>query len=114
MMGWSQSGIDSKIRVTDCLRLLQLRFLCDTLGGGARMGEESIRHYFRTLMSDVIAIYGEAFSKRRPTDSDRSKIELEYRATEFKGCVVVMGCIKLFWKICLYTEKGQYHNPKGK
>lgn len=62
-MGRFRRGIDSRINLLVCLRSLQTGRSYDNLDCSARLGEETILHYVRMLMGDLITIYGKTFLK---------------------------------------------------
>lgn len=79
---------------------------------GARMGKETIRKYFRHFCRDIPAVYGGLFLNRRPSKVELKGIEECYRESGFIGCVGAVDCMKLHWKNCPASLKGQFHNSK--
>lgn len=96
IVGRSRRGIESRIRLLACLQLLKTGFFFDSLDDSATMGNGTIQHYFSMLIKNAITIYREASLRRRPTDLELGRMELEYCDVGFKGCVGSMDCMKIF------------------
>lgn len=108
----NRTGIDSAVKVLACLRILRTGEAYDGLDESARIGEETVRLYFRQFWQDLIEIYGKRFLNRRPTEVELGDIEFDYKEAGFRGCGGAIDCMKLIWKNCPLQEKGQYHNKK--
>ena len=105
-------GHPSEVKVLVCLRLLRTGDSYDMMDDGAKMSEESTRMYFRQFIRDMIEIYGGMYLNRRPTKEELKCIEDDYNEVGFAGCGGSIDCMKLIWKNCPFSEKGQYHNGK--
>lgn len=111
-MAGGRRGIDSRIKLLACLRLLRTGAPYDQLDDGARMAEETTRLYFRRFTTDMIRLYGDSFLNRRPTFAELQSIFDDYTQAGFPGCAGAIDCMKLRWKNCPIAHKGQYHNSK--
>ena len=76
------------------------------------MSEEIGRQYFRDFLNDVQKIYGEKYFNRRPNESELTDVEKKYRKVGLPGCIGAVDCMKVRWKNCPASEKGQHLNTK--
>lgn len=110
--GIGRPGHPTDVKILVGLRLLSSGAAMDTFDDMARMSETSIRFYFRTLIIDLICLYGTLFLNRFPSQSEMDSLHDRYMQLGFPGCVGAIDCMKFIWKNCPKQLKGQYHNSK--
>lgn len=98
------------MKILACLRLLGTGRSLDDMDDRAGMGWETPRTYFKRFWTDVLTIYGAVYLKRRTKKEELMCLNNWYTEIGFAGCVGAVDLIKLKWKNCPFTLKGQYHN----
>ena len=100
------------VKLLSCLRILSCGTTTDSLDDATRMSEEIGRQYMRKFLTDVEAIYGGRYLNRRPNEQELNDVERKYRRIGVPGCIGAVDCMKIFWKNCPVSEKGQHLNKK--
>ena len=77
------------------------------------MSADSIRKTLFVFLKAVKLCYGSEYLNRIPSEADLKKIESQYCARGFPGCVCSLDCMQLHWMNCLKYWKGHYRNPKA-
>lgn len=87
---------------------MQIGEAYERIGEGAWMEEETLRVYFRLLISDMVVLYSAQYLNWWPTDPELGVVENSYTAVGFAGCAKSLYCMHANWKIALWLTNGSF------
>lgn len=99
-------------KILNSLRRLGNGVSFQDLDDQSRMSVESQREAFTHFLGAVRTRFGRQFLNRRPSVSDLRAVQDRYSARGFPGCIGCVDCMKVRWKNCPRSLKGQFKNPK--
>lgn len=82
----------------------------DDMDDRARMGEETIQSYPKQFLRVIFTLYCKFYLNCGPDEGGLKNISTAYDNAGFLRYAGCLDCMKLAWKNCPLSEKGQYHN----